>query len=270
MANNILLEDVMEELEALGVDAKYAPVEKYGEHFIGITVNNDSNINPVVCFEKVAEEFDNAMEIAKHIKKVFSENKVEQFDVNSTIFNKDYVVENLFARLEPKKDTDNYLTCDSIYEDIQSYLVIKVVLNGNEGATRVKEDMLEKIGMTKEEAFAIGYANSFKTTTIVPLYEVLGLPDALGNPLTMVTCNDSMYGAIAMCNIEAIKEYYRNKGMDYVQLVVIPSSVHEVLVVPDDDEVVDVEKYNFMIGQVNSSEVEDKDVLGTHCYVIRL
>ena len=49
-------------------------------------------------------------------------------------------------------------------------------------------------------------------------------------------------------------------------LIIIPSSVHEVILIPKDNEISD-EEINEMIGEVNENELETVEILSNHMYL---
>jgi|GEM_PF-3799937 len=71
-------------------------------------------------------------------------------------------------------------------------------------------------------------------------------------------------GASAIIKPEKLAERFEN---DY--LVIIPSSIHELIVVAMDEEpsANDIERFSSMIKDVNSNECLPKDVLAAHPYI---
>ena len=64
-------------------------------------------------------------------------------------------------------------------------------------------------------------------------------------------------------------EYFENIAKKHnSNLVIIPSSIHELIVNVDDDP--DIEKYNAMVKEVNKNEVAETDQLSDHVYIYDL
>ncbi len=81
-------------------------------------------------------------------------------------------------------------------------------------------------------------------------------------PMYVLTNRDKRFGAAAMLYSEGIGELAEQLGSD---LLILPSSVHEVLLIPDDHS----REYSFyrqMVGEVNRTQVEPEEVLSYGLY----
>jgi len=70
-----------------------------------------------------------------------------------------------------------------------------------------------------------------------------------------------MYGAINMVYEDVLEEMGNMIGCNYV---VLPSSIHEIILVPGDTP--NAEKLRFMVNDVNSTQVSPQEVLSDHVY----
>lgn len=80
--------------------------------------------------------------------------------------------------------------------------------------------------------------------------------------LYVLTNRDKMYGASAMLYSDKIKELAEKIQSD---LLILPSSVHEVLLLPDDKN----QQYGYyrrMVEEVNTTQVEPEEILSYHLY----
>jgi len=81
-------------------------------------------------------------------------------------------------------------------------------------------------------------------------------------PMYVLTNREKRFGAAAMLYSEGIGELAEQLGSD---LLILPSSVHEVLLIPDDHS----REYSFyrqMVGEVNRTQVEPEEVLSYGLY----
>lgn len=78
-------------------------------------------------------------------------------------------------------------------------------------------------------------------------------------------CNRG-YGANVILYPGFLKQQAEKLGGD---LVVIPSSVHEMLLIPEGQGEMDASELNRMVQFVNATEVPEEDVLGTQAYIYR-
>lgn len=200
-----------------------------------------------------------AAEIMKHRQTITSDvPDLEDFSVAKPM---------LRARLYNKK------TKVEVFESAAEYgfddLIIVPVIDGIKvagvmrGSAKLSQSMLESWGITTHEAIEIAMANSKYVicTLAEKLANLMGMPvpaDA-APPLFVVSNGDYMYGAIG--GILAQRELEERFPDGYS---IIPSSVHEILVVPKGE--IDDGDLDGMICQVNDTEVSPEEVLSDHAY----
>ena len=73
-----------------------------------------------------------------------------------------------------------------------------------------------------------------------------------------------VYGATAILHKELLKKFMKEKSAEVV--VIIPSSVHEVLLVPYKDKSKMVH-HSKMVKEVNETQLEPEEVLSNHAYI---
>lgn len=81
-------------------------------------------------------------------------------------------------------------------------------------------------------------------------------------PMYVLTNQDKRFGASAMLYSERIGELAERFGSD---LLILPSSVHEVLLIPDDHSR-EYDSYRQMVEEVNRTQVEPEEVLSYGLY----
>ena len=86
--------------------------------------------------------------------------------------------------------------------------------------------------------------------------------EALDNGLSVITNEGVSYGAAAILYPGVLERMAEEKDAD---LLLIPSSVHEFLVLADDGSLTK-EELEALIRDVNRSEVPERDVLSNHLY----
>lgn len=80
--------------------------------------------------------------------------------------------------------------------------------------------------------------------------------------LYVLTNRDKLYGASAMLYSDKAKELADRLGAD---LLILPSSVHEVLILPD-DQTQEYDFYRNMVKEVNTTQVEPEEILSYSLY----
>lgn len=83
-------------------------------------------------------------------------------------------------------------------------------------------------------------------------------------PMYILTNEFKINGSIFMTDVE-ILEKFANKNQTPL-VVIIPSSTHEVLLIPVND-ITDYQDFNKMVEEVNHTALEEQDILSNHCYL---
>lgn len=81
-------------------------------------------------------------------------------------------------------------------------------------------------------------------------------------PMYVLTNQNKLYGASAMLYSERIGELAEQFDSD---LLILPSSIHEVLLLPDDQSR-DYDSYRQMVAEVNKTQVQPEEVLSYRLY----
>ncbi len=108
------------------------------------------------------------------------------------------------------------------------------------------KDAMESMGLSEEEAKA--YLSDI-------------MPD-LENPIYIATCQDGINGAAVVANEEYQELISQKVNGDYY---ILPSSIHEVLIIPKPTEMT-AKELQCMVNEVNSTQVQDDEVLSNHVY----
>ncbi len=83
------------------------------------------------------------------------------------------------------------------------------------------------------------------------------------SPLYVLTNTSGIYGASCILYQNILKDFAETLGKD---LIILPSSIHEVLITPREPDV-SYEELNEMVISINESEVPVEDQLSDHVYV---
>lgn len=87
--------------------------------------------------------------------------------------------------------------------------------------------------------------------------------DMCGNRMYVLSNQAKWYGAVSMVYTDMLRCLADSFGTDYY---ILPSSIHEVILVPDTDSSFDHEFLTKMVREVNESEIRDDEILSDHAY----
>lgn len=134
----------------------------------------------------------------------------------------------------------------------------------------IHNNHMEMWGQTVETLFQTAQCNMRrrKPEILIPLQKLVEemtggrSADMEEVRLYVLTNCDKMYGASAMLYSDKIRELAEELQSD---LLVLPSSVHEVLLMPD-DKAGQYQDYRRMVEEVNTTQVELEEILSYHLY----
>lgn len=216
------------------------------------------------------EELDELVDIVK--------SQLERLPKVNTSEMEDYELmkEKLMVQLVPLAGNERMLdgVPHVVHEDMA--LVYRFMI-GSSGAqmssTLVTNAMLESYGITAEQlhADAMRIAPKKYPATLETMQEVLAglygiapeeIPDApMG--LYVATCNDRSYGAACIFYPGFLEDAAEKLGGDFF---ILPSSIHEVILLPDAGSGMTVEEMEKMVREINFTEVEPREKLSDTVY----
>lgn len=169
------------------------------------------------------------------------------------------VKENLFIGIRPVTE-DAVATAK--YLDLEVYVYIRFEI----GTVKVTHQILDLWGHTFGEVFMVAEQNTAKGTEIQSMLDMMrgfGVEVPADAPdQTVITNKEGSYGAGALFCPWVLRRAAERCGVDRV--IILPSSIHELIVIPDDGEYKEKDK---MVREINQSQVAPEERLADHIYV---
>jgi hypothetical protein len=270
------------ELAVRGADVELTArrVDKMNDSYDAITVRPvDSSIGVNISVEKAFAAYENGTpipEIAEHfadaVEKGFRESP--QVDLESL---SDYEQMKSKLSMEVVSAEKNAELLESVpHERMEDMAVVyRFVLDqtdsGN-GTILVTNQLLDQYGITKEQlrADAMENAPEIRPSEIRGMSEVMSelapgmIPEVApeDEQMFVATVPDKIHGAGVIAYPNFMEDAAQKMGGDFF---VLPSSIHEVLLVKDNGQMTAKELEN-MVKEVNATQVEPADQLTDHVY----
>lgn len=236
----------------------------------GLSIGNNT-LKPVIYadrFEDLNEAFDFARYLAFCPEPAFTETLFDR------LYDTKYVRENVKLGIRPAAD-DGVLTRP--FFDLQLYTYVNAGDSENKRCiVSIGPAHAEKLNLSEAELF--GHAVFNTCYDVKPITQVMkeilvkeGLneqvaemivPQSDSCPMYVITTPDMFRGASAMANNLCMYELAETLDSD---LIIFPSSVHEVIVVPEETDT-SLEDLQDIVRTTNLNEVEPKDVLSNNVY----
>lgn len=278
---NQILQEAKERM--WGVQVEIRPVEKLqGESYTGLSIQpNDSpvaaTLNLDAVYNQMVDQGKTFQEVAddliSHAVDVIVD--MPKIDVND-LTNYDQMKNTLVVQVIPT-DRNADMLADIPHKNIEDMsLVYRMQIDQNETGTSsvlITNAMLENYGVTLDQlhqdamdAAVINNPATFRSMQEV-LSDLMGMPADLMPPMDspqmyVASVESSLNGAGVIAYPDFMNQVAEQVGGDFF---VLPSSVHEVLVIPDDGSM-NRHDLELMVREVNASEVLPKDQLSDNVY----
>ena len=195
---------------------------------------------------------------------------------------KDYsqVKEKLFIRVSDAKENEAFLRM-APHKEVDglaiSYHIAFEGLHGVEASTPVTYKMMEMFGVTEEQLHADALESTQRlypvqyTSMAEVMNKMMGIdadmdPDMMpateGPQLMVLTNMQGIHGAATLFYPGQLEAIAQQMGSDFF---VLPSSVHETLILPDDGTA-EPDSLQFMVREINQSTVAPEDRLSDFVY----
>ena len=274
-------DDIITELSKHGCKASPYEVTKNSVKLNAIRIDNGSRFNPVVYTDSIIADAEkthaSVTAAADRILSVCRDAKVPDFDIN-LMHDRDFVSEHLYLALQ-KSSSEELVRAECGITGYEAYVHLRHSTSfGTNFSIKLSRKMLEDIGMDASEAADIALAHTLAETELISISDMIGTPcrPAETNPRRNSSAADAMYtltnkcrfkGASALLDKSALMRYgelYHTES-----LLVIPSSIHEVLLLPYSDDT-DIPKIERMIQNTNAAIVDPCDRLSDKPIIIDL
>lgn len=254
---------------------------------VGIAIGEERrNIAPVIYLETYYESYKEGMGIESVIEDIldfYETIKIDREFKPDSIFDYDSIKSRIiFCIINTKKNAE--LLKEIPHREIEDLsIVYKILLEKSEvgdAVIQITNKFLEKWKVNEEDLWTASEENTKRIfpaeffTMTSALTELMGMGrKATENLLTgektgtwdrMYVLSNKMRSEGAAClAYQGILETIA--GILRRNYYILPSSIHEVIVLPDRGEL-EVEEINEMVKDINECELDPEDVLSDHCY----
>lgn len=251
---------------------------------INISFQDDQRIMPVLYlngfYEQYADDVKSIPEIVEEIVDLRERGNDPGFDIDeiTSLTKWDKIKDEVYPVLL-STESNRELLKKYVHKEFLDLSVIYIIrLSSNEngmGSVKITQDMMKGYdGITEDDLHAQALENmekeGYRVQNILDVL-VSMRPDFVDmdsneplNPAEMkgrmfvLSNRCKMYGAAGILNNRLLRSIGRS-------CFILPSSVHETIIVPDDEDMSE-EALDNMVDEVNSTQLEPQDVLSDHAY----
>lgn len=243
-----------------------------------IIMAEDENISPTIYLEPFYEALENGVSINDVINKIlqqyyFAKSESGDFDVAS-LKDFDRAKDRLYVQLLNKHLNKHLLETlpHTLFLD-DFAIVVRCKTESSTGCTGsflVSDHIVEMWQTDHETILSLALHNTRRLLGIklIPMEEFIKVlaPETLVEPaaenlMWIMTNKDKLFGAATVLFDDVLKNFAKEHG----SFCLIFSSVHEALLLPGLDDS-DIERLTEMNLEVNATQVEENEILGTKAY----
>lgn len=257
-------------------EVKLSTVNKIGKTYDSLFVRPKNKIySPAAdinMFFDAYESGETLDEIMRNIADVLQTEAPDDVKDISWLLDYEKVKERLFIRVSNADKNKNIIE-SAPHKKVEDLIITcHIAVNqgpNNMASTIVNKDLLERYGVTEDQLFedAMKNAPEVSPVRIDSMYDFIShmVPEFEENPdeaksMYIVTNKTNTYGAAAIFYSGILDKMYEKIGGSFI---VLPSSVNEVIVVPDNGRYKDLKK---MVEDINESSVEPEERLSNSVY----
>lgn len=256
-------------------------IKNNGIELAGIRIDHaGSNASPIIYLNVYYAMYENGSstldEIVDDIIKKYSQNKIAGNTDTNKLFCYEEVKERIVYRLINKEKNGRLLKDIPYVEFYDLAVVFQVLVNDSDfgsAALLIRNEHLKIWNVSLCEI----YENARKNTPILNGYELMHMGDVIKDympeevnayPFSLYVLSNrrGINGAVCVLYPGLIKNIAESMGSS---LYIIPSSIHEMLLMPvadDDDDACNEAEIKRMVQEVNDGYVEAEDILSNSVY----
>lgn len=255
--------EVKETVETMGIPAEIITTTKNNCNMTGLKIMDGSSISPVIFYTGESK--------GEYITKILDAISSDRPDIDINLLrDRDFVLNHVRICVQRLSDEDipkkNVL-------NLEAYLRIDMpskVTDTSVGTVKVTEDFISLCGIDFDTLWAGAEKNTLAGLRFSSLEEEMGLPADMPRLFDIVLYKDpdgglSTFGASALLFPQIFDRYCETHDID--ACVILPSSIHEVLVLDPASIPGSFEELCSLVRSVNDQEVREWEALKPSVYL---
>ena len=188
-----------------------------------------------------------------------------------TDINRDYILENLYIGMR-RCTSNEIIKRESIFEGIEEYLYLRIPDEDAVYSVMMFDMFLDRLNLFENSAWECAEINVKLETEILRIEDMLSdllgenVPLDLDSTTMFVITNKSKFkGSAGILDTDKLYSLASDYGCR--NLICLPSSIHEWIVIPHNGSI-DMPMFNNMVQEVNQTVLEDdREILSDRAYI---
>lgn len=235
-----------------------------GEVYTGLIVG-EGNIRPTINLDGLYKDTNgNVGEALEYIEQTLKKDHFFKGDPSIIMKSYETAKEYITMRLVAKKNIPNKAIYIPYFDMRIIFAAVFYIDEDQWGAVIINESLAETWGVTAKQLLEGAEETTPKLleAKVLSIAEILGMPLDIASPFDVLTNTNKMFGAATILYEGMLEQIAETKGSNFY---IIPSSVHEVLILPYDDFISKADLIN-TIGLVNNDVIEPNQFLSNSLF----
>lgn len=283
---DLMKEEVLKKLDDVTISQNKI-VKNNGVSLLGMLIKKEGEqVSPNIYMEKYYDLYTKDTELEFIVNQLIKDYKHSIVEAPGYITENILVYENIKDRIFYKiigTDTNQELLLNSPHQLFGDdfalvYCILAESHNNQIGTIKITHNILHELGINENVLFEIADANTPKLfpSTINSMNDMIfGLMNGdtkentiddfdLSKGMHVLTNAQGINGASVIAYPGLLHTIYNHFGVDYV---ILPSSVHEVIILPLDQITGDINSMSQMVSEINGAQVAPEEVLSNKAYL---
>lgn len=276
----ITREDIIERLQEKYPQYHIVPqdVVKNGDvHLEGICIRDESKIAPTIytqsIIDRCGDDLDEAIEI---ISNIIEQHQAPDIDVDK-LTDPTFILERI--RIGVQKESDENLVKKPVLEfpGMEQYLYFSESgpTSHDMWSVKLRPELMKTAHISEELAWELAEKHTFAATSLRSMSEIISemmglssddVPDMAPCEMYVISNHERCKGASAILNRSLLERFAMQHGCK--SLCVLPSSIHEAILVPLHDESYSIQDFDAMVKEVNETQVSPEERLVDRAYIL--
>lgn len=239
----------------------------------------DCNISPTIYIDEYSRHYEKTHdmdEICQQISEMYEKHGNVEFDIDSVV-NFERVKTKICAKLINREKNMSLLKYVPYREFLDLAVVYFISVEGiGNASVLIRDGLVDRWGVTEEELYSCAMQNTplLFPENILPMSEVLkdmlsveAMPEeafaVIEDTIYVATNQSKIFGAAVLLYPRFLEHEAEALGRNFY---IIPSSVHEVLIIPAEKIEQDADELLEMVKEVNTTQVSNEEVLSDNVY----
>lgn len=251
----------------------YTANKNNGLSLTGVIMGDKGQIvKPIIYLENYYDQFQDGANMEDLVENIVKTYKSTSLDLNMEYFKEyDQVEKSIYIKLINFEKNEKLLekVPHKRWHDLAAVLYSSLEVEGQKASILLYDTHLKLWGKTIDEIFQTAKSNMKRDVPVIlkNLGELLPLPAGPVIPgeaplMFVLSIQGLRYGAAAILYSEEVKDLADKLQCD---LLILPSSIHELLLLKD-DHTREYEEYRMMVQMVNKTDLDPEELLSDSLY----